>query len=174
MKIWLAFLQNLNGVSLRMPIKDASYIKNQFHSDASRGGCTAIFHIQWFQVAWTEPWNQASIALKEFLPIVLALHLWAKEWRQTRLLFMCNNEAVVEDINRNTAKDPGMLALSHHLMLVSLRLDLFVHACHLPGKVTTIADHLSRIQATREFLNSQGLSTDPVLIPSTLKAALLL
>lgn len=91
-----------------------------------------------------------------------------------RLHFLCDNSAVVEVINRRTAKDPCMLALLRHLMFISLRFDFHVYASHLPGRVNVVADHLSRFQVSQAFLASQGLRNSPAQVPQALRTALLL
>lgn len=83
----------------------------QFQSDASGWGGAAVFESEWFQLEWSGPWCHTNIAVREFLPIVLALLVWGKAWNHTCLHFLCDNAAVVEVLNRRTAKDPLMLAL---------------------------------------------------------------
>lgn len=86
------------------------------------------------------------------MPVVFSLHVWGDLWADSHLQFYCANQAVVEAINRNTAKDPSMLALHRCLMLVSMHRDLIVHASHLLEKANVRADHLSWFQARAPFL----------------------
>ena len=68
-------------------------------SDASGGwGCGGFWEQKWFQVAWegTECSSPTNIAVKELIPIVIAVALWGIEW-QGRVVNYCryDNQAVV-------------------------------------------------------------------------------
>lgn len=132
--IWLIFLQSFNGVSLLSPLNDHTLDYFQFQPDASGWGCAAIYRDQWFKVQWAGVWCHTHIVVHEFLPIVFSLFIWGQNWHHSHLHFFCDNEAVVDVINRQSAYDPLMLALLHYVTLLALRFDLFIHATHLPGK----------------------------------------
>lgn len=105
---WCTFLRAWNGASILRPLQ-ASSPDFEFWSDASGGwGCGANWQGMWFQV----PWGLLPIASKELFPIVLAAIGWGHVWRGCTVLCCCDNMAVVEVINRHSAKDP---LLAHHL-----------------------------------------------------------
>lgn len=57
-----------------------------------------------------------------------------------------NNIAVVHVINKNTSKDPHLMTLIRHLILLSLQHNIHFIAKHVPGVLNTAADMLSRLQ----------------------------
>lgn len=105
-------------------MRDISYSHRAFATDASDWGFAAVFHNEWFQAQWTDSWEKAHINLREFIPILLALHVWGAGWHHAIVTFHCDNQAVVEVINKNTSRDPGMLAVLRSIMLLSLQRDL--------------------------------------------------
>lgn len=67
----------------------------------------------------------------------------------------------MEVLNANTTKDPDMLMILRAITLLALKLDIQLCALHIPGKLNTVADSLSRTQATPEFqLNESVTSVD--------------
>ena len=70
----------------------------------SGSGFVAIFGRQWFQGSFHNAWSASNIAIKERLPIALAVRLWTS-FANSRLLFMRDNMNVVSVINSHTSKD---------------------------------------------------------------------
>ena len=71
------------------------------YTDASGAvGYGAYHHGQWFLGAW--PTNREdhiegdmSMAYKKLVQIVLAAEWWAKHWSRKRILFFCDNQAIL-------------------------------------------------------------------------------
>ena len=102
---WSTFSQYWNGTSIMRPIQ----VRNpdvHLWSDASGSwSCGAFWQGLWFQVAWKSlPIATASIAPKEFFPILVASVIWGHYWRGCTVCSHCDNTAVVEVI---TGADPG-------------------------------------------------------------------
>lgn len=103
-----------------------------------------------------------------------ALHVWGHLWKHSRLLFHCNNAAVVDVISHNTSRDPYMLAILRQLMLISMHHDFIIRASHLPGKVNVKVDHLSHFQANQTFLQQHSLCSQLESLPPEVLSSLLL
>ena len=101
---WYTFSRAWNGTSLLHP----HCVTDPDEEVWSGGwGCGALWKGLWFQVAWDRlPIADAAIAGKEFYPIVLAAMVWGRTWCSSMVLFHCDNNSVVEVINRMTAKEP--------------------------------------------------------------------
>ena len=85
-------------------------------SDASGAwGCGAICGTQWLQCPWNKVWEQETIALKELLPIVLAVAIWGKKWAGSHVLARCDNMAVVEILKSRTSRHAKIMHLVHCL-----------------------------------------------------------
>ena len=55
-----------------MPNSEAA--SHSFCSDASgTWGCGAAWHKQWLQLQWPQSWQSINIAVKELVPVVLAV-----------------------------------------------------------------------------------------------------
>ena len=119
-------------------------------SDASGSwGCGAYWGQEWFQVecAGTSV-ESASIAVKELLPLVIAVPLWGSRWKGATVMCRCDNEAVVEVITTMTAHDKRIMQLLWCLFLLEARFDCHLLASHIPGIHNELADHLSRNRAS--------------------------
>lgn len=163
--VWFFFLQQYNGVSLITPLRDITYSHCAFATDASDGGFAAVLNDHWFQARWPADWHGVHINLQEFVPVLLALHVWGELWSHAVFTFHCDNRAVVDVLRSNTSRDPGMLSVLRAILAFSLPRDLIVHAIHLPGKLNIVADSLSRFQATNSFLTEHNLCASPTKIP---------
>ena len=77
---WFRFIENWNGVSF---LGSATLAPPHLTitSDASGSwGCGAIWEHRWFQLQWVGPLQEALIATKEFVPVVLAVAIWGRHW----------------------------------------------------------------------------------------------
>lgn len=63
-----------------------------------------------------------QIAVKELFPIVLALEIWGSEMANRKILFMSDNMAVVEVINKQStcSKEKCLMHLLRRLVLACL------------------------------------------------------
>ena len=106
---WATFLESWNGVSLLQeygPIR----VSHEFASDASgRFGCGALWGFRWLQLQWPQSYQgdflqlaEASITLKELLPMVIACAVWGPEWRSSTVVVHCDNMGAVSLIGTCT------------------------------------------------------------------------
>lgn len=163
--VWLSVLHSYNGIALLSPLWDISYSHLAFATDASNWGFAAVLHREWFQAQWPPDWVESHINLKEFVPILLALHVWGDNWSHSALTFNCDNQSVVNVISKCTSRDPVMLSIVRAILAFTLPRDLIVHAVHCLGKPNVIADFLSHSQATPAWLCAHNLHKTPRLVP---------
>ena len=102
-------------------------------SDASGAwGCGAYWAHEWFQLEWAgTPVATASIAVKELVPLVLAVALWGSQWKGDTVMCRCDNEAVVAVIITRTAHDKGLMQLLRCLFFLEARFDCHLLASHI-------------------------------------------
>ena len=115
-------------------------------SDASALGFAAIYSTHWFQGRFAPSWLHTNIAVKELLPIVLAVQLWGPIMANSRMLFMCDNMSIVAVINSRTSKDQSIMDLLRKLAIATMSHNFHFAAKHIPGKFNSAADALSRFQ----------------------------
>lgn len=107
-------------------------------------GCGAHSQSRWIQFRWptvTEPW---SIAVKEMVPIVMALMLWGKHWAGNVVLVQCDNMAIVEVLNSGIAKDSTLMHMLRCVFFICTHFEVAINAAHIPGRENIAADALSR------------------------------
>ena len=69
----------------------------QLSPDASGTiGWGAFWLGRWLQGKWTEAQLSMDITWKELYTIVMAVHTWGSLWQRKRILFHCDNHAVVD------------------------------------------------------------------------------
>lgn len=84
------------------------------HGDVGRVG----IRDQWVQYPRESHWRDHSIAIKEFLSIVLACGLWGSQCKHKQVLALCNNLSAVHILKSRTSRDP----LNMHFMCASYEL----------------------------------------------------
>ena len=137
--MWLHFLQNFNGKSVLLPEEWESSDVTRLFTDASGLlGFAAVFGSKWFADEWTQTLLPLQIAVKELFPIVLALEIWGSEMANRKILFMSDNMAVVEVINKQSSKEKCLMHL-----LRRFRIGAATHAAQL-GYSESFIQHLGR------------------------------
>ena len=142
---WHSFLESWNGRSLLLSPKWLPNTTLQLFTDSSGSiGYGAFFKLHWFQGRWT-PSNQCmSIQWKELYPIVRAAATWGYQWSTKRILFLCDNEAVVSILRSGTSRSPEIMVLMRTLHFCAAKYQFMHSAKHIPGITNPIADALSR------------------------------
>ena len=130
---WSCFLPTWNGVSM---MSSASHrYEATITSDASgRWGCGAFSSEgEWFQLEWPDSWSGLHIAIKELLPIVVAMAVWGKKWRGKRVRCRCDNAAVVAMLSSGSSKDERAMHLLRSLFLFLATYDVSIVGEHIRG-----------------------------------------
>ena len=175
LEMWKTFLQDHNGRCIILPSQWVDNVAVDLHTDASGSiGFGAYFQGHWTHGTWPTHWskNMPDITYKELYPIVLAVHLWSRNMQNKKILFHCDNQAVVTIINKQTTKSPPSMCLIRLLVLTCMKNNLLFRAIHLPGKTNQIADALSRGQFDRFRKLAQAADPNPTPIPATLQQLL--
>ena len=150
---WLDFLGNYNGVSLW---QDTLNMRNDFqvHSDAAGSlGFGLYWRGRWCAKHWPAAWQGEAITrdltFLEFFPIAVAVHLWVEEFRDHRVCFWSDNQAVVNVLAKQSSRSSRVSALLRAFVLHCLRSNIMFSARFIPGISNEIADALSRFQMER-------------------------
>ena len=152
--MWKLFINNWNGKRFFLNSKWESSADLSLYTDAAGSmGFGGICGKHWFQGQWgssqllTSP--GISIAWRELFAIVVACSIWGPNWCRKRVLFYCDNEAVVFIINTKRSRCHRIMSLVRKLTLITLNQNFYFKAVHVPGVSNEIADSLSRFQVTR-------------------------
>ena len=138
----------------------------RLYFDASGSGFAAVLGSRWFQGSFPSSWAPVSIAVKELLPIVLAVRLWAPFLANSRILFVCDNMSVVSVINSQTSRDVSIVQLLRELVVACMRHYIQLASKHVPGKTNIIADALSRFQNDSAHRAVPWLNQQADLLPA--------
>ena len=137
-----------------------------------------------FKNFWTFGWwplgffkcRKPSIALLEFLAVVLAVDTWAEEMASSQVVVRSDNQAVIQFINKATSKCKWCMSLVRHLTFTCMRFQIHLVGVYFPGQANQRVDALSRLDAQRFkchrqwYFNDTGfhLKTTPTPINSPL------
>ena len=167
---WHLFISTWNGVSFLECSHQAPPADYRITTDASGSwGCGAVFETQWFQLAWPTEWTRMDIMAKELAPIVLSCAVWGPLIFGKRLEFRCDNNSLVEAINKGSSKQLMVMHLLRCLWFLSAFFEVKLTASHIPGVANTAADMLSRNRATEFLISHPQMSQVPTPVPTPLQ-----
>ena len=74
-----------------------------------------------------------SIAWREMYAILAACSTWGNSWARRRILFHCNNAAVVAIWQKGSCKCPHLMSLVRNLFFMAATGNYHVGIAHIPG-----------------------------------------
>ena len=170
---WFTFIQSWNGVSILRPIRTDNPDAEVWSDASGSGGCGAHWLGQWFQLPWLSlPIASESIAAKELFPIIVAAAVWGLAWRGSTVCFFCDNQAVVEVLNYQSAKDSLLCHQLRCLFYIRALYDFDIIARHTPGVSNIAADALSRDDLPLFLSQVHNAAPSPTPIPLGLRQGL--
>ena len=172
--MWTVFLTKWNGRSFFLESSTTPAPDLELYTDAaSTIGFGSFLQGKWFQGHWPPHMRLnkdrgISIEWQELFPIVVACAIWHPFFTGKRLQFWCDNESVVAIINSGHSKAPRVMDLVRFLVLISMKHNFLVRACHVSGVSNDIADALSRFQMQRFRALAPDADQNPCTIPPSL------
>lgn len=166
---WKIFIDNFNGKSFFLSDKWQSSDFYKLYTDAAGSiGYAAVFGSWWFAKKWMVDTSHYHITVKELFPIILALEIWGKHMQNSKVLFLSDNQAVVEIINKKSSRDKVLMKLIRRLVVTSMTHNILFRAKFIAGKTNTVADCLSRFQFQKARKVAPWLSPQETQIPTSL------
>ena len=172
LNMWLTFLKHFNGLSL---FHDKYWISNcdvQLFSDSAGGenmGFGVFFQGHWCHARWPPDWHNqgitSDVTVLELFPITVSLFVWDAQLRNKKIKFHCDNEAVVHILNKLSSKNPRVMCLVRVITLQCLRQNIWLKAVHVPGKLNSICDSLSRSLMSRFRELAPEADIYPCIVP---------
>ncbi|XP_048761600.1 uncharacterized protein LOC125670455 isoform X1 [Ostrea edulis] len=153
LQVWLTFLQSFNGISV---ITKSIWVNNdtlELYTDSAggdSGGFGIFFAGKWAYAQWPSSWLAQGLTrdmtFLELFPVQVAIEVWKHQFANYRILFYIDNMAVVHVINKTTSRSPRVMKIVRKLVLTCLKHNILIKARHIPSKLNSIADCLSRSQ----------------------------
>ena len=116
--------------------------------DASLEGLGAYFNDQIYAIPLCKGFNQFHIVQLEILNVLVAIRVWANQWKGKTIMIACDNQAVVLVINTGKTKDMILAAIAHNIAMEVALADINLRLIHIPGKNNIVSDSLSRYYMT--------------------------
>ena len=171
---WSSFLPQWNGVSYFVDTDLTPAPDLELYTDASGTlGFGAYYQGAWFRGDWAPHQHISagtSIQWQELFAIVAAILTWGHLWRGKRILFNCDNLAIVHAWRGKRCREPRVMALLRTLCMHAARHNYVVHLHHLPGTCNLIADALSRNQMAKFRRLAPQADITPTPTPAQLTA----
>ena len=101
---WQEFLPEWSGSSLLLESHWSLAPDMELFTDASNLGYGAFWAGKWLSEPWPPSQQHFSIAWKELYAILVACSTWGQAWQRKRILFHCDNAAVVAIWQRGSCK----------------------------------------------------------------------
>lgn len=170
MECWLKFLNTYNGVTVFLHAEWVSSDTINLYADAAGSkGYAIVYGHRWLAGPFPQSWESFHINIKELYPIVLAINMWGHMLINCKIMFHTDNQACMHIINTQTSKDKLIMKLVRSLVLKSLTHNILFRACHVPGKINTIPDLLSRFQFQQARQLAPWLAPSPEEVPTQLQ-----
>ena len=165
---WPKFLPSWNGCAI---VPDPYWTRTpdlELFMDASGSLGYGIFYMgHWVAAPWPPLLQGRSIQWKELYPIALACHLWGHQWCGKKLLFHCDNQAVVDIWASGTFRDPLIMHLVRSIFFIAATNHFTVLVSHIVGTNNSIADSLSRLQMSWFHQLAPAADASPTPIPES-------
>ena len=138
-----------NGSSLVIPQNATEHIVT---SDAlGAWGCRAWHKTQWFQIPWDKSTQSLQIAIKEMIPIIVAVCIWGHKWSRRKVIARCDNTAVVAVLSHCYSKDYVLMQLMRCLFFIEAVNSFQIQGQHIPGSLNSLADNLPKNKSDKFY-----------------------
>ena len=171
--MWLDFFEQYNGISV---FHDRFWVSNadvELYTDAAASiGFGCYYKGHWCHGTWPAVWQTsgitADITVLELFPILVAISIWGRELRNKKIVFHCDNQAVVHIVNTMSSKSENVMKLVRATTLHCLEFNLAIKGEHVAGSHNLICDSLSRAQVEKFRELAPEADDKPQPIPSHL------
>ena len=155
---WSRYLRHFNGteliqsyIPLDLPLHDmldsgAIVVCGDAQPNGGGAYCGEEYWSREFHVWLNEP--TIPIHIKEFWVLIVSTGLWSSDWSGKPVYFYCDNQAVVEVLNREKPKDPEMQMLLREFLYFVCSRSFNPIIRHVSSKENSVADFLSRNHKT--------------------------
>ena len=180
LEMWLTFLNNPNVFCRDFADFSKAITAEEIfmYTDASANknlGCGGVSENEWYILQWDDKFissNKPSINYLELYAVTIAVFLWIKKYKNRNIYLFCDNMSVVNMINNTTSNCKNCMVLIRLIVLQGLIHNVKINAKHVPGKLNTFSDNLSRMKYKQFWQQARKdkhhFNNKPCEIPSLL------
>ena len=146
-----------------------------FFTDSSggltSGGMGGVFGESWFKAQWDKDFlamKKPSIAYLELFALVSSVLIWKDRLANTGFTMFCDNQLVVEMVNKLTSSCQNCMYLLRILVKLELKEKFRIFVKYVPTLENGRADALSRDDLPRFFKLSKDVGITPNAFESPL------
>lgn len=168
---WARFLPTWNGRAMFLePQWSEADSLNLFTDASGTHGFRAFFEGSWIKGQWLPPQRlpHRSIQWQELFSILAATSTWHKRLKGRRVIFHCDNLAVVHAWTGQSSRDPSLMVLFRELFFIAARGNFSIKMVHVPGACNVLADALSRDRMLTFFTLAPQADPLPSVVPPNL------
>ena len=150
---WQQFLPEWNGLAIIHPTPITA-IDLKLFTDASDIGFGCVYGNHWAYGSWGWEWQpteECNVNVRELFAVWAAIFTWGYQWANKEVVVFTDNQSIIDIWKTGTCTNKRMMRLVRALFFHAANLNLNVVMSHIPGKLNTNADLLSRFQVV-EFL----------------------
>ena len=166
---WLSFAESWNGTAFFLePSWMIASDLHQYTDASSVVGYGTFWNGAWLNQRWPLNLAHYSIEWKELYAIVIACETWGSHWSQKRILFHCDNFAIVYIWETDLSRNAPLMYLVRALFFVAATHNINVLIRHIASVDNSIADALSRFQMNRFRALAPDHDPNPTPTPARL------
>ena len=164
---WQQFLPQWHGVAIIHPTP-VTNIDLKLYTDAADSGFGCVYGTHWAYGSWGWEWRptkECNINVRELFAVWAAVYTWGHLWADREVVIFTDNQVIIDIWKTGTCPNPRMMRLVRALFFHAANLNINIIMSHIPGKLNTNADLLSRFQV-EEFLRSNpSADPEPTVLP---------
>jgi len=166
--MWKSFLDHYNGVTFFRDVEWTPKEALNLYTDASDWGMGLFYDGRWAYSQWLghEEYFR-DINFREILAVGAALATWGTFLSNKKVLFHCDNMAMVEAITNNSSHCPYIMAIIRYIVLQCLKYNIMMKCVHIPGLKNVFADQVSRGKFTEFLQECKTAMQEPDQIPGS-------
>ena len=80
--------------------------------------------------------------------MLIGVRIWAKQWANRTIIIKCDNEAVVDVVNKGVTRDSDSAAMGRNIWFVTASHNIKLQVVHIPGIQNGCANLVFRWRST--------------------------
>ena len=152
---WHCWMTTFNGTCMFR-----KEIKGQVFVDACTSGAGVAYNGDWAYVAWEADWPEVAnfhINFKEVLAVVVAARRWAAHWANSRVIIHTDSECARHILTKGSTRNEHIMPYIRELFWLAVSYNFEIDYYHIPGKINTLADTISRLHENGRWFQLEAL-----------------